>query len=135
MGRVNKAVDVFKCIDMKPVWPSTCWLWTASVNDKGLAYFTVNNRRYAAPRLVYWLTHPDFDIDNKYILILHTCVDALGRNVDNRICCNPAHMRTGTYEDNMMDMMLRGRKGLTADAVRAIIKTVKEFPEFTHAQV
>ena len=135
MGRINRREDVFKHIDMRPVHPVTCWLWTASVSDKGLAYFAVNGRKYSAPRLVYWLTHPDFDIDNRRLLILHTCVDELGRNVDNRICCNPAHMRVGNYRENMDDMMLRARKGLTESAVRAIIETNEKFPEFTHTQI
>src|SRR5215468_8453579 len=135
MGRTNRREDVFKYIDMKPVYPSTCWLWTASVNSKGLAYFVVDKKRYSAPRLVYWLTHPEWDIDNTRELILHTCVDAEGRHVDNRTCCNPAHMRPGTSEENMIDMMLRARKGLTIDAIRGILDTVEKFPEFTHSQI
>jgi hypothetical protein len=95
----------------------------------------VNKRRYIAYRLVYWLTHPDFDIDNRRELILHTCVDTNGAVVDSPLCCNPAHMRTGDNDDNMLDMMLRGRKGLTKEALVGIIDTVKEFPEFTHSQI
>ena len=135
MGRMNKYTDVFKHIDMSPVHPSTCWLWRASVNDKGLAYFTVGNRKYRVSRLVYWLTHPDFDIDNRRIIIRHKCTDAHGRNVDNPLCCNPDHMETGTHEDNMRDVMERGRRGLTNDVVRAIIETIEKFPELTHSQI
>src|SRR5262245_17855903 len=135
MGRRNQPHDVFKYIDMKPVAPATCWLWKGSVNDKGLAYFQVNGRKYSAPRLVYWLTHPQWDIDNRREFILHTCIDELGRNVDNRICCNPAHMRTGTNDDNMQDMMLRARKGLPLEAISAIMEIVEKFPEFTHSQI
>jgi len=135
MGRTNRREDVFKCIDMCPVHPCTCWLWKASVNDKGLPYFTVGGRKYIAYRLVYWLTHPAWDVTNKHELVLHTCTDANGVVVDSPLCCNPAHLRVGTNEDNMLDMMLRSRKGLTMDAICAIMDINGRFPEFTHSQI
>lgn len=135
MGRTNRREDVFKYINMKPVFPSTCWLWTASVSDKGIPYFAVGGKKYVAYRLVYWLMHPEWDISNKREFILHTCVDAHGKAVDNPLCCNPNHMRPGTHEQNMIDMMLRGRKGLTEDALRAVLDTADQFPEFTHSQI
>lgn len=138
MGRrANNLSDVFKYIDMKPSPPSTCWLWTrmGSVNSKGAPEFISNKRKYTAYRLVYWLTHPEWDIDDRRLLVLHSCVDMEGRNVDNPLCCNPAHLRSGTHEENMLDMMLRGRKGLTIDAVRAILETNKKFPDLTHSQI
>lgn len=138
MGRRTNALsDVFRHINMKPEPPVTCWLWTrdGSVNSKGIPEFTVGGKKYAAYRIVYWLTHPEWDITNKREFILHTCVDALGRNVDNPLCCNPAHLRSGTNNDNMLDMMLRGRKGLTKDAVCAILDINQKFPDLTHSQI
>lgn len=53
--------------------------------------------------------------------ILHSC--------DNRRCVNPAHLRVGTFQDNMDDMTGRGRHAhgvrnthakLTAEDVKAI---------------
>lgn len=135
MGRRNVKTDVFKYINMKPEPPCTCWLWKGSTNDKNLPYFQVDNRKYIAYRLVYSLVNPQWDIDNRREFILHTCIDELGRAVDNPLCCNPAHMRTGTNEQNMIDMMLRSKKGLTRDAIIGIMDTVKEHPEFTHSQI
>lgn len=138
MGRRgNNFSDVFRHIDMKPSPPTTCWLWVrdGSVNSKGIPEYTVNGRKYAVYRIVYWLTHPEWDITDRQSLVLHTCVDALGRNVDNPLCCNPAHLRAGSNEDNMLDMMLRGRKGLTIDAVRDILETNQKFPDLTHSQI
>lgn len=135
MGRKNVATDVFKHIDMRPVHPLTCWLWIASVSDKGLPYFQYEHRKYTAYRLVYWLMHPDFDLDNSRLLIRHKCMNALGEHVDNPLCCNPAHMEVGTHQDNMNDMMLRGRKGLPQEALVDILELNTRAPGLTHSQI
>lgn len=126
---------MFKHINMSPVSPSTCWLWEASVSDKGIPQFNVGGRKRAAYRIVYWLTHPEFDIDNPRILIRHMCTDVHGNHVDNPLCCNPAHLDVGNHADNMNDMMLRGRKGLTTDVLRDIVDILERCPEMTHSQI
>jgi hypothetical protein len=135
MGKRNRREDVFAWINMRPEPPCTCWLWTGAVNSKGIPYIQVDGRRYAAYRLVYKLTHPEWDIDNTREFILHSCVDEDGKEVDNPRCCRPDHLRPGTNEDNMIDMMRRGRKGLTKEVVLGIIGTVKEHSDWTHSQV
>lgn len=62
------------------------------------------------------------------LFILHSC--------DNRGCVNPAHLRPGTHDDNMLDKMTRGRQNhkLSLEAVKAIRadnRTHKEIAE-TH---
>jgi hypothetical protein len=135
MGRYNKPTDVFRHINMSPVPPSTCWLWTASVSDKGLPYFQYNKRKLIAYRLVYWLTHPEFDIENTRMIIRHKCMDENGQHTDNPLCCNPAHMEVGTHRDNMNDMMLRGRKGHTREVIEEILRITREAPGLTHSQI
>lgn len=135
MPRKNKPTDIFKCIDLNPKPPSTCWLWQRPVNDKGLPYFHVHGKAVLAYRLVYWITHPEWDINNSREYILHSCKDIYGNAVDNPLCCNPAHLRPGTHEENMMDMMTRGRAGLTADAVRDILTIKEKFQDATHVEI
>jgi hypothetical protein len=100
-----------------------------------LPYFQYNKRKVIAYRLVYWLTHPDFDIENTRLIIRHNCTDDLGAHVDNPLCCNPAHMETGTHKDNMLDMMLRGRKGHTRAVIEEILRINKDAPGLTHSQI
>lgn len=62
------------------------------------------------------------------MIIRHTC--------DNRLCVNPDHLITGTFKDNAMDAVERGRtlKGekanmakLTDDDVREILKSNEKY--------
>jgi predicted XRE-type DNA-binding protein len=55
-------------------------------------------------------------------LILHSC-DNGARPVG---CCNPAHMRIGSVQDNSNDMTLRQRHGLPASVVKHIMQLLDE---------
>lgn len=90
-----------------------CWPWTATITKqiqgwKGVwgGYGRLHVRhpetyRYYleyAHRLVYVIHHgliPDG------MIVLHNC--------DNPICCNPSHLRAGTYQDNAIDRQERKR--------------------------
>lgn len=98
----------------------------------------VGGKKIIAYRLVYWITHPDWDINNSREVIRHGCTDMHGNHVDNPLCCNPDHLTPGTHEENMIDMMLRGRRGLHRDAVYAIIEYGREGGNplgLTHEQI
>jgi len=57
------------------------------------------NRRYWYAHQVAWmLTHGPIASG---AFVLHSC--------DTRTCCNPGHLRLGTHQDNMDDMVSRGR--------------------------
>jgi len=131
----NTLTDVFRHLNLKPVHPVTCWLWTAGVSSKGIPYISVGGKKIIAYRAAYKCVHPDWDIDNSREVIRHKCKDALGRHVDNPLCCRPDHLLPGTHEQNMLDAMLHGRKGLTVDVIRDIIDISNRFPEWTQKQV
>jgi hypothetical protein len=133
MARRNLPTDVFKYIQLGE--PHECWPWTAGANKDGIPYFSLNGRKIIAYRLVYKLVHPDWDIDNPREVLRHKCEDEQGRPIDNPLCCNPDHVIPGTHIQNMLDMVLRGRQGLTKEMVYAILSLVKEHPEMTHKQV
>lgn len=82
--------------------PDECWPWVGPTDRVGYgAYcFISHEGPIPAHRIAYGLANggiPDG------LHVLHKC--------DNRPCCNPAHLYTGTHTDNMADMRMRGRAG------------------------
>lgn len=74
-----------------------CWEWQASVNQSG--YGTVNLVGfYLAHRLAWYLCCGSIP---EGLLVCHSC--------DNRLCCNPSHLWLGTNDDNIADMVNKGR--------------------------
>jgi hypothetical protein len=71
-----------------------CWEWKGRKNENG--YGVVWGQK--AHRVAYTIAKGSIPAN---LLVLHGC--------DNRACCNPNHLRTGTYADNAADMMARGR--------------------------
>ena len=78
-----------------------CWEWNAALNSGGYgAFFTgyewIGERR--AHRISYTLEHGTIP---EGMFVCHSC--------DNRKCVNPAHMWLGTNDENVKDMLEKGR--------------------------
>lgn len=71
-----------------------CWIWTASTVG-GYGCFLRN--KYAH-RFSYEYF---YDVIPEGLCVLHHC--------DNHLCVNPEHLFLGTQEDNMRDMVEKGR--------------------------
>ena len=76
-----------------------CMIWTASTRGKnGYGCFKVNGKTISAHRFAWIVAYGEIP-DGK--LICHKC--------DNKLCVNPAHLFLGTYRDNFMDGVGKGR--------------------------
>ena len=81
----------------------TCWNWTGSKRNKGYGAFV-----FARPdgKVVQGRAHRfSYEIHKeeipKGLFVLHKC--------DNPACVNPDHLFLGTNQDNVDDMMRKGR--------------------------
>lgn len=76
----------------------TCWLWVGAHDRRGYGTFHHRDRTYKAHRVVYTLLIGEIPRGK---LLLHSC--------DNPACVNPEHLIPGTQQDNMDDMIRKGR--------------------------
>jgi len=98
-----------------------CWLWTGTADKNG--YGTVTARIYRsksynfkAHRLSWYL----YNGDPGDSLVMHTC--------DNPPCVNPDHLFLGTNQDNMTDMLQKGRNRMPSTALLSyeIAQSIRE---------
>lgn len=99
--------------------PSECWPWTGACNPKGYGHIVHNRKHVYAHRLAYEFANGPLP---KGFKACHSC--------DFPGCQNPAHIFAGTHQDNMDDMVRKGRRipapggapTVTEDQVREIRK-------------
>jgi len=103
---------IFKDADITRFWSKVkrekendCWHWQGGIHwasslevRNRYGVFHANNKKYRAHRVSYAIINgiiPDGHV------VRHKC--------DNPKCCNPAHLETGTQQENDMDRIIRGR--------------------------
>ncbi|HUW16223.1 MAG TPA: HNH endonuclease signature motif containing protein [Actinomycetes bacterium] len=94
----------------KSAGPDGCWPFTGSTMHNGYGHLGAGRRgdpTVAAHRVAYESAVGPIPAGMN---VLHTC--------DNRPCCNPAHLWIGTQRDNLLDMVAKGRHGMTVKAAR-----------------
>lgn len=78
-----------------------CWPWTGALNGAGYGSLGLNGKSIMAHR-ASWIFHfGAIDETSSRIVVMHLC--------DNRLCCNPAHLKLGTHQDNTKDCIEKGR--------------------------
>lgn len=76
---------------------SGCWLWYGSYNEYGYGRTTIDGHKYA--HVASWEYHNGPVPIGLHVL--HKC--------DVAPCVNPDHLFLGTFQDNMRDMVAKGR--------------------------
>lgn len=78
----------------------TCWNWKSGTQSKGYGSFGIGNGKTDLAHRVA------FELENGEspggLCVMHSC--------DNRLCCNPNHLKLGTIADNNRDMVEKGRQ-------------------------
>src|SRR5438132_871214 len=100
-----KACKRTKPLNVEAFWKRVqktegCWLWTASVKGPECPYgtFSAGGTR-AVHRISYELA---FGAIPAGMFVLHDC--------DTPLCVRPDHLFLGTQQDNMRDMIRKGRQ-------------------------
>jgi len=77
-----------------------CWLWGNSTMNSGYGNFwsPSHGRPVGARQMSFMI---EVGAIPEGLCVLHNC--------DNKLCCNPAHLRLGTKKENTADMFKRGR--------------------------
>ncbi|MDG2513491.1 HNH endonuclease [Sphingobium yanoikuyae] len=83
---------------VKTAAPDECWEWTGPRTHNGYGRTTLNGRDIRCHRRAYELTKGPIPAG---LMIMHSC--------DNRLCCNPNHLRPGTAKENWDDCVSKGR--------------------------
>jgi hypothetical protein len=80
--------------------PDECWEWQAGRQKTGYGWFATPVGARTSQRVAAYLSGILDRIDSP-LHVLHKC--------DNPPCCNPAHLFTGTNQDNITDRVAKGR--------------------------
>lgn len=82
-----------------PVLKTRCWEWEAGISSNGgYGCFSRGKKTQKAHRYAYEIYFGRIP-DNQ--IVLHKC--------DNPRCVRPSHLSCGTHQDNMTDMVNKGR--------------------------
>ena len=79
--------------------PDDCWPWLAYTNAGGYGVITIAGKQVLAHRQAYQIARSE-EIPQD-TCVCHRC--------DSPGCMNPTHLFLGTHDDNMQDMVQKGR--------------------------
>lgn len=110
-------------VDVKS--PDECWEWKRSRFPLGYGQYKLiaGETPWKASRVAWLFTneHPG------KMHVLHKC--------DNPPCCNPYHLFLGTHQDNMTDMVSKGRSGNKSERRGKATERSRDVSSETHRKI
>jgi hypothetical protein len=94
----SKAEIFWSKVNKSPEINKTCWEWIGQSLVSGYGRMRFDGT-YQSSHRISWQMH--YGSIPKGLNVLHKC--------DNRLCVNPEHLFLGTQQDNMIDMVTKGR--------------------------
>jgi hypothetical protein len=82
----------------QPHMDSPCWLWAAKKNEDGYGKLNVGKKKLFAHRIAWTIENGPIALG---LCVLHIC--------DLPSCTRVSHLRIGTHQENVDDMMAKGR--------------------------
>ena len=79
--------------------PEDCWLWTGFTDKDGYGQYKTDLKVEYTHRYAYRLKNGEIPTD---ACVMHSC--------DTPACCNPAHLSTGSQQDNITDKVNKTRQ-------------------------
>lgn len=110
-----------------PIPETGCWIWLASKGNSGnkqYGHFTMDGKTHRAHRAAWLLYNGEIP---EGMQVLHSC--------DIGICVNPAHLRLGTHEENMREMVARGRHSNGSHNAKGYSHWNRRFTAKQHAEM
>lgn len=106
--------------------PNACWLWLGAI-QKGREYgpgygLAWDGTRSRGAHVVAFELHTSEQANGRFCL--HRC--------DNPSCCNPAHLFWGTHQDNMDDMVAKGRRTIVCGEAHGAVKLTEKQVKLAH---
>jgi hypothetical protein len=95
-GKTGEQV-FWNTVDIQSQWD--CWHWLGLLWSNGYGQFNYRGNRYISSRTSYQLANSTELATN--INVCHKC--------DNRSCCNPDHLFSGSQLDNIQDAVKKGK--------------------------
>ena len=99
-GRTLRKMDISKRFYglTMPITETGCWIWLGYCDRNGYGDIKVEYKSWRAHRFS-WVLHGGDIPEGQYVL--HKC--------DEPSCVNPDHLFVGTQDDNIQDMIKKGR--------------------------
>lgn len=84
-----------------------CWPWKGAKTSRGYGAFGCGGKQWQAHRFAYAVMNGEFP---DFLEVRHMCEARYPvGDFRARLCCNPAHLQTGTHLENMRDKLTSGR--------------------------